>query len=375
MSLAHDLVTDAAAALDYDSYVRQPDGSALTQSTARDTIVRMCRLLEPRPGLRVLEVGTGSGYTSALLGRIVGDRGSVVSLDIDAHLTKRARITHARTKHTQGNVGTVAVHTTDGYLGWAAGAPYDRIIGWATPHLLPGAWVEQAADRAVIVTPVTVAPIAQAHLLLRVDLHHGRAIPRDVHAGGFIEMCPEVITEVAVPIRYRDALDGGGSAWVSAPAVRGDPERAHRAARMIAAGRSVPSSLDDDYLARSAFYGYLYARRPHGLASAGFSGIGLSSASGMGLVLADSAAVLRPRDMLVAGTGQAEESLRALITEWAHAGRPDHTALQPILIPDSAGFRVEVGIRTLVGRSRTHHARNHVATPVFPALPIRRSPS
>jgi len=102
-------------------------------------------------------------------------------------------------------------------------APYDRVIGWAAPHLLPGAWVEQAADRAVIVTPVTVAPIARAHLLLRVDLHHGRAIPHDVHAGGFIEMCPEVIAEVAVPIRHRDVLhqlEGRGAGWVSAPAPR-----------------------------------------------------------------------------------------------------------------------------------------------------------
>ncbi|MGH3720812.1 MAG: protein-L-isoaspartate O-methyltransferase family protein [Pseudonocardiaceae bacterium] len=335
MSLAHDLVTEAATALDYESYVRQPDGSPLTQSTARDTIVRMCQMLELQPGLRVLEVGTGSGYTSALLGRIVGERGSVVSLDVDAHLTERARI-----KHAQGGVGNVTVHTTDGYLGWAAGAPYDRIIGWAAPHLLPGAWVGQATDRAMIVTPVTVAPIAQAHLLLRVDLDHGRPIPRDVHVGGFIEMCPEVITEVAVPIRYRDALNGSENVWVSAPTVRGDPERARHAARMIAEGHSVPSPLEADYPARSAFYGYLYARQPHGLASAGSSGVGPGSASGIGLVLTDSAAVLRPRDMVVAGTGQAEESLRALITQWAHAGRPNHTALQPILIPGPAGFSV-----------------------------------
>lgn len=239
----------------------------------------------------------------------------------------------------------MAVHTTDGYLGWAAGAPYDRIIGWAAPHLLPRAWVEQAADGAVIVTPVKVAPIAQAHLLLRVDLHHGRAIPRDVQAGGFIEMYPEVITEVAVPIRHRDALhqlDGRETVWVSAPTVRDNPERARHAAQMIAAECSVPSPLEDDYPARSAFYGYLYARRPHGLASAGFGGVEPASAWGIGIVLTDSAAFLRPRDMIVAGTGEAEESLRALIKEWAHAGRPDHTALQPILIPGSEGFSVEV---------------------------------
>ncbi len=341
MSLAHDLVTEAAAALAYESYVRQPNGSFLTQSSAQDTILHMCRMLELEPGLRVLEVGTGSGYTCALLGRIVGEQGRVVSLDVDARLTERARI-----KHAAGDVGNVAVHTTNGYAGWTAGAPYDRIIGWAAPHLLPHAWVEQAADRAVIVTPVKVAPIAQAHLLLRVDLDHGQAVPRDVDAGGFIEMHPEVITEIAVPIRYRDALhqlDGGGAVWVSAPALRDDPEQARHAAQMIAAGRSVPSPLDGDgYPARSACYGYLYARRPEGLACAGFGGVGPASAWGIGLVLTDSAAVLRPRDLYVAGTGQAEESLRALTEEWEQAGRPDHTALQPILIPGPEGFRVEV---------------------------------
>jgi hypothetical protein len=46
--------------------------------------------------------------------------------------------------------------------------------------------------------------------------------------------------------------------------------------------------------------------------------------------------------MYVAGTGQAEELLRALIKEWTHAGRPDHAALQPILIPGPDGFSVEV---------------------------------
>lgn len=183
VSLAHDLVTDVAAALDYESYVRQHDGSLLTQSTARDTILHMCQMMELEPGLRVLEVGTGSGYTSALLGGIVGEQGSVVSLNVDSSLIERAR-----TKHAQGGVGNVTVHATDGYAGWATGAPYDRIIGWAAPHLLPRAWVEQAANRAVIVTPVKVAPIAQAHLLLRVDLDYGQPIPRDVHAGGFIEM-------------------------------------------------------------------------------------------------------------------------------------------------------------------------------------------
>jgi hypothetical protein len=106
-----------------------------------------------------------------------------------------------------------------------------------------------------------------------------------------------------------------------------------------APGSSKP--LNDDP-ARGAFSGYLYAWQPHGLASAGFGGVGPGSASGIGLVFTSSAAVLRPRDMYVAGTGEAEESLRALITEWTRAGQPDHTALQPILTHGSEGFSVEV---------------------------------
>jgi protein-L-isoaspartate(D-aspartate) O-methyltransferase len=130
------------------------------QSTALPIIVRMCQMLELQPGLRVLEIDTGSGYTSALLSRIAGDQGSVISLDVDPSPVKRTR-----TKHAQSGVSNTTVHCYDGYLGWPAGATYDRVIGWTTPHLLPRAWVEQAADRAVIVAPVTVAPIAQAHLL------------------------------------------------------------------------------------------------------------------------------------------------------------------------------------------------------------------
>lgn len=338
--MSHDPVADAAAALHYDSYARLPDGAMLPQTTSQDGIVRMCRMLELEPGMRVLEIGTGSGYTGALLGRLVGDQGSVVSLDVDSGLVERAR-----TKHIQHGIGNVVVHGGDGYAGWAPGAPYDRIIGWTTPHLVPRRWVEQSADQAVIVTPVEVAPIARAHMLLTVDLHHGQPVARNVCPGGFIEMHTEVITEVSVPIRHRDALyqtDGRGTVWISAPALRNDPGNALHAAEMIASGRSIPNPLGDDHMTSGAFYGYLYARQPPGLASTGFSGAGPASASGTGLVLIDSAAVLRVQDMFVAGTRHAEESLRCLFAEWDQDGRPDHSSLRPHLILDPHGFRVGV---------------------------------
>ncbi|MGB8994091.1 MAG: methyltransferase domain-containing protein [Pseudonocardiaceae bacterium] len=117
------------------------------------------RLLEVAPGMRVLEVGAGSGYTGALLGRIVGEHGTVISLDVAPGLVARA----AR-KHSEHGVRNVEVHTADGFGGWSASAAYDRIIGWTAPHVLPRSWIEQVRDRAVIVTPVKVAPIADANI-------------------------------------------------------------------------------------------------------------------------------------------------------------------------------------------------------------------
>ncbi len=181
MNTTDDIVAEAADLIDYDSYVLEPDGSMLPQSSARSIILRMLRLLEIAPGMRVLEVGAGSGYTGALLGRIVGEHGTVISLDVAPGL-----VTRAARKHSEHGVRNVAVHTTDGFGGWNAGAAYDRIIGWTTPHVLPRSWIEQVRDRAVIVTPVKVAPIADANMILRVDIRAGHPIARDVHVGGYI---------------------------------------------------------------------------------------------------------------------------------------------------------------------------------------------
>lgn len=99
MAATHSLIEHTAELIDYDSYVREPDGSMLPQSSARSSILHMLRLLEVEPGMRVLEVGTGSGYTSALLGRIVGDHGTVTSLDVAHILWPAPRASTPSTAH------------------------------------------------------------------------------------------------------------------------------------------------------------------------------------------------------------------------------------------------------------------------------------
>ncbi|MGH3632382.1 MAG: protein-L-isoaspartate O-methyltransferase family protein, partial [Sciscionella sp.] len=140
-----DTVTAAAAAVDYDAWVNGDDGDPIPQSSAPTSIRTIVDLLDIRPGISVLEIGTGTGYSSALLAEVVGPSGRVVSIDVDQELVERAADLHQRAGHQQ-----VEIHTADGFAGWPAVAPYDRIIGWTTPHVVPQAWVEQVADGGII---------------------------------------------------------------------------------------------------------------------------------------------------------------------------------------------------------------------------------
>src|SRR5262245_1916927 len=71
--------------------VKRVDGVGVSSASAPDVMAAMLELLEVRPGMRVLEIGAGTGYNAALLGHIVGGAGSVVTIDIDADLVEAAR--------------------------------------------------------------------------------------------------------------------------------------------------------------------------------------------------------------------------------------------------------------------------------------------
>ena len=68
-------VAGAVAAVDYAHFVIEPDGSTLPQSSSVMSIQQMLEDLDVRPGQRVLEIGTGSGYTTGLLANLAGTDG------------------------------------------------------------------------------------------------------------------------------------------------------------------------------------------------------------------------------------------------------------------------------------------------------------
>jgi protein-L-isoaspartate(D-aspartate) O-methyltransferase len=105
---------------------------------------------------RVLEIGTGSGYQTAILAELAKH---VVSVERHDVLLDRAR----RILTTLG-YANVELHLTNGSLGWRAGAPYDRIIVTAGAPELPRPLLEQLAENGRMVVPV--GPASQQDLVV-----------------------------------------------------------------------------------------------------------------------------------------------------------------------------------------------------------------
>jgi protein-L-isoaspartate O-methyltransferase len=120
-------------------YLR-PSGEPLQVPTSSSTMpslmAQMLEALDVNDGMRVLEIGTGTGYNAALLSHRLGDS-NVVSIDIDSSLVELAT-------HRLAQLGyTPTLLAGDGAAGAAEHGPYDRIIATAAVPEIPIAWVQQ----------------------------------------------------------------------------------------------------------------------------------------------------------------------------------------------------------------------------------------
>ncbi|MFI1105798.1 methyltransferase domain-containing protein [Streptomyces melanogenes] len=120
---------------------------ASSSASAPSVVAAMLKDLDVRPGQRVLEVGTGTGWNAALLAHRLGP-GAVTTVEVDPSLTHTARSSLAR-----HGLGEVTVVCGDGFAGYEPGAPYDRIIATCGVRTLPAAWLEQCRPGGRIVVP------------------------------------------------------------------------------------------------------------------------------------------------------------------------------------------------------------------------------
>ncbi|MCW0211740.1 MAG: methyltransferase domain-containing protein [Pseudonocardia sp.] len=127
------------------------DGVATSSASQPSMVAIMLEQLGLRRGQRVLEIGAGTGWNAALMSRIVGPEGVVISLDIDEELVSRAERNLA-----SAGVDGVTVLCADGALGHPDGAPYDRIVLTVGSWDVRPEWIEQLAPGGRILLPLTV---------------------------------------------------------------------------------------------------------------------------------------------------------------------------------------------------------------------------
>jgi protein-L-isoaspartate(D-aspartate) O-methyltransferase len=126
-----------------------PIGHGQTNSQP-STVAAMLRLLDVHPGQRVLDVGAGSGWTTALLAHLTGAGGEVVGVELHPALARWGAANLAAAGRPWARLEQVG----HGLLGAPAGAPYDRVLVSAAAARLPAALLEQLGDPGRLVAPV-----------------------------------------------------------------------------------------------------------------------------------------------------------------------------------------------------------------------------
>jgi protein-L-isoaspartate(D-aspartate) O-methyltransferase len=179
----HLFVDEALAARAYgDGSLPIGHGQTLSQPFI---VARMLARLHLRPGDKVLEVGTGSGYQAALLARLAGFAWTVERIPA---LAERARGNWRR-----AGVRDVRLRVGDGSQGWAAEAPFDAIVVAAAAPVVPPTLLAQLRPGGRMAIPVggafdqSVRVLERTEAGARVEEHEACRFVRLIGAEGFAE--------------------------------------------------------------------------------------------------------------------------------------------------------------------------------------------
>ncbi len=172
----HEFMQEALATQAYDDRP-QPIGEGQTISQPY-VVALMTELLQVRPGMRVLEIGTGSGYQAAIL----------AEMGAEVYTVERIKKLHiaARDRFMAMRAFNIFLKLDDGTLGWPEHAPFDRIMVTAGGPRIPRPLVEQMADPGRMVIPVGESRRDQQ--LKVVIREQGRVLVRDHGGVAFVDL-------------------------------------------------------------------------------------------------------------------------------------------------------------------------------------------
>lgn len=137
-----------------DAYANAPLPIGFNQTISQPlTVAFMLELLEPKPNEKILDIGTGSGWTCALLAELIGENGKVVGIERITELKEMAEKNVSKYNFIKNKRAEIIL--ADGSKGYKKETPYDKIIaGAASQGDVPLNWRKQLKIGGRIVAPV-----------------------------------------------------------------------------------------------------------------------------------------------------------------------------------------------------------------------------
>ncbi|MET7949006.1 methyltransferase domain-containing protein [Micromonospora sp. NPDC005324] len=293
-------------------------GETLHRSAAQ-AIHRDVIALNVGDSARVLEIGTGTGYSGALLAAHAGPTGHVTSIDISDHL-----VGWANQLHHQRGVTTITCHVADGMAGYPPHAPYQRLVAWCTPPRLPRAWVEQLTPDGRIVACLPIAAQPSTTLIATITLTAGQPHIETITFGGYAQSTAVPVDDVlTIPGRWVDyCIQQPEPAWISI-SWRDRDDQHHSGARTALNLLLNPGHTETyahaplDWLSWTAF-SVIVGGHHRSIAALrdGIRGIGHTTATSAAVILTDSTIIADSPD------SASLTALRTWLGRWEQAARP-----------------------------------------------------
>lgn len=298
-------------------------GIPISSSSQPAIMALMLELLDLQPGSNVLEVGAGTGYNAAVISRIVGRRGRVISIDIEPEFVAKA------SSALLGVGSTAEVVTGDGRNGWLSGAPYDRIMVTASSSEIPIQWRDQCKLGGKIVMPLRLTKANFSPQIVVSFCRSGdQLVSEKVIPGGFMAIRPHAgapsMSAFDSMVYWGERIRGRHARHVSiSGAVVGDqPPEVRR--RLLAVLASTPRVSAIPFVSRFVMEAFLaLSVDDDKLVSA--SGDGVSSVAIMGSD-GGSIATLKGKasfkTILCFGDREAENMMLSMIGQYESLGSP-----------------------------------------------------
>jgi methyltransferase of ATP-grasp peptide maturase system len=192
------LTTQLDGHLTADQATEPVAGVPTSSSTSPATVISMIETLDLQPGHRVLEIGTGTGYSAALMCHYLGAN-NVATVEVDAQVARRADAALETLGHSAWTV------TGDGLLGYPRNAPYDRVIATCAVRRIPHTWVRQTKPGGTILTTLGSWSYGTGLAKVTVD-DHGTAEGRIIARSSFMHARSQAAAPIAGDLSARTAF-------------------------------------------------------------------------------------------------------------------------------------------------------------------------